>query len=306
MAVHQRHLPSMGSSATVIVVGGTTSDIDHAVRRLRQLEARWSRFLPDSEVSRLNRLGGPTNVDLSAGLSSDTATLLARAADGFRITRGRFDPYRLAEICDAGYDRPHGIDGRPLLVGGDSLATMVPRRGFDPGGIGKGLAADLVTGELIERGVAGALVSIGGDLRVRGESPHGESWHIDIEDPRGADPVARVRLDDGAVATSSQVKRRWVAADGSVRHHLIDPSTGTSADSPVLSSTVVAAEAWQAEVLAKVTFLDAFGHSAISEDTGLELVESLGAAALVVTDGLELSTSRWARYDCPVTVGAAK
>ena len=304
MAVRERHLPSMGSSATVIVVGGTAPDIDHAVRRLHQLEARWSRFLPDSEVSRLNRLGGPANVDLSRGLSNDTATLLARAAEGFRISRGRFDPYRLAEVCDAGYAESRSNVGGPN--GDRERSTTAPRRGFDPGGIGKGLAADLVTGELIERGVAGALVSIGRVLRVRGESPHGESWHIDIEDPRCADPVSRVRLDGGAVATSSQVKRRWSAADGTVRHHLIDPSTGTSADSPVLSSTVISAEAWQAEVLAKVTFLDAFGHSAVSEDTGLELVESLGAAALVVTEGLELTTSRWARYVCPVTAGAVR
>ena len=64
---------------------------------------------------------------------------------------------------------------------------------FDPGGIGKGLAADIVTEELIAAGAAGALVSVGGDVRVRGESPGGTAWDLAIDDA-SRDGVELLRL----------------------------------------------------------------------------------------------------------------
>ncbi|MFN8050003.1 MAG: FAD:protein FMN transferase [Acidimicrobiales bacterium] len=282
---HEAIVPAMGSVATVIVVGAPRSVLDDALARLADLEARWSRFLPDSEVSRHNLAladGRPT-----PAVSPETQLLFERAAEGHRISSGRFDPYRLAALTAAGYRRSLHPSHGPLA----------PQQGFDPGGIGKGLAADMVSAEIMAAGADGALVSVGGDLRVRGVAPEGGAWRIDIEDPRCDGIVTTVELTDGAVATSSQMKRRWTADDGVVRHHLIDPSTDTSSVSPVLSATVVSAEAWQAEVLTKVAFLDAFGDGALSTDAGLELIESLGAAALVVTPDLELSTSAWAHFD---------
>ena len=295
MDTYERELPAMGSTARIVVVGGGVDLLERAVARLAALEARWSRFTPDSDVSRLNaaQAAGEPPPDISA----DTELLLARAAEGFRITGGRFDPYRLDAIVAAGYDRPMG---HPAVA----AAARRSAAGFDPGGIGKGLAADIISSEIIEGGAAGALVSVGGDLRVRGVAPDSGTWRIDVEDPRDGGVLTTIDLADGAVATSSQLKRRWTQPDGTPRHHLIDPATGTSATSPVLAATVIAADAWQAEVLTKVAFLDAFGDGAFSDDAGLELVESLGAAALVVTDALVATTSRWHRFE--LTTEAAR
>ena len=286
----------MGATADVTVVGGGRALLECARGRLTDLERRWSRFIPTSEVSRLNRAGGmPTRV------SFETRLLVRRALDGYATTGGRFDPTLLGAILRAGYVESFERLGRPrprasmLLTGADRIevddeagTVRIPAGvGFDPGGIGKGLAADLVAGELVTLGAAGACVNVGGDLRVLGAAPDGEAWRITVDAPWDDDaPVARLRLLDGAVATSSRLRRRWVRADDSERHHLIDPATDTSAHSPVLAATAVAAEGWQAEVLAKAAFLDA--------GPGLELIERLGAAALVmVPDGL-LSTSSWA------------
>lgn len=159
--------------------------------------------------------------------------------------------------------------------------------GFDPGGIGKGLAADLVAEELRDLGAAGVCVNVGGDLRVLGAPPDGEAWRVMVESPWDREvPVAQLRLQHGAVATSSRLRRRWAREDGTEVHHLVDPLTGTSASSPVLAATAVASEGWRAEVLAKAAFLDA--------GDGLALVEALGAAALVVVPDGVLSTSTWA------------
>ena len=97
----------MGTDAHVIVVG---SDARHARRaalvardRLHELEARWSRFLPDSEVSRLNAASGVPVV-----VSSDTLGLVERAVEGWRRTHGSFDPTVLDALVAQGYDRDFG------------------------------------------------------------------------------------------------------------------------------------------------------------------------------------------------------
>ncbi len=252
----------MGTSAHVVVVGGDEARlIDAARRRLDDLERRWSRFLPGSEISRLNR-----RPDRPVVVSPDTFGLVARSVDAWHATGGRFDPTVLPAMLAAGYDRDFAEVALAALPLGSPLpspgcggirldpavsAVWLPAGvGVDPGGIGKGLAADLVSRELVEAGAAGVLVNVGGDLRVRGTPPAGDEWTVAVEDPAdGARELARFGLTSGAVATSSRLRRRWHAGDRDV-HHLIDPTTGSAAQSDVTTVTVVAADAWWAEALA--------------------------------------------------------
>jgi FAD:protein FMN transferase len=297
----------MGSIAHITIVGGTVGLVESARDRLDDLEARWSRFIPSSEISRLNHAGG-----LPCHVSAETRLLVRRALDGYAATAGRFDPTLLGAILRAGY--VESFDRRPSRprASGSTLRTGAHRIeidetagtvripvgvGFDPGGIGKGLAADLVSADLMDQGATGASVNVGGDLRVRGDAPDGEAWKIAIDDPWGrSEPIARIRLREGAVATSSRLRRRWVRADGAVQHHLLDPDTGTSARTPVLASTVVAAAGWQAEALSKAVFLDA--------RRGMELVNARGAAALVVLPDGNLATRGWSGLTDVVMAGS--
>jgi thiamine biosynthesis lipoprotein len=272
----------MGSDVHVVVVGDEAL-LFEARRRTGELERRWSRFLPGSEVSRLNAMAGNPVV-----VSPDTRLLVERALAGWRLTGGLFDPTVLGDVVRAGYDRSFelldqdpgpgrshaGRGAADVTVDEHGLVWLPDGVGLDPGGIGKGLAADLVCTELLAAGAAGACVNVGGDLRVMGESPTGLGWCIDVEGPFDGVPIARVGLDDGGVATSSRMRRRW-GSGTAARHHLIDPRTGDPATTRDPAVTVVAAEAWQAEVLAKATFLGGAGP-------GLHLVASLRAAALVV------------------------
>lgn len=273
----QRTWRAMGSTAHVIVVGASVDEAEaltqQAVARIEELEARWSRFRPDSEVCRLNdHSGSPVEV------SPDTAALVTLAVEGWRLTGGGFDPLLLDALVDAGYDRD--IDavrsattpipkGRAAHPAGRGLRTLVActdievsgctvvlpaTTAFDGGGIGKGLAADLVLDELMRAGALGALVNMGGDLRVRGLSPEGGTWTLGIEYPHQAEPIALVGLAGGAIASSTTLLRRW-ESNGSVQHHLIDPHTGAPSESDIAFATVIAAEAWEAEVLAKAVLL---------------------------------------------------
>lgn len=242
--------------------------------RVELLEQSWSRFRPDSELSRLNGRSrhGPVSV------SADLLTLVDHMRAAWRATDGLFDPTVLTAVRAAGYDADFStIDDRPAaswqdiaLVAVPGMAGVVvdldastvrlpPGVGLDPGAIGKGLAADLIATELRAAGATGALVNLGGDLSVAGTTH--EPWAIDVEDERRAagDPsriLQTIRLADGAdrfgIATSTTLKRRW--AQGR-RHHVIDPRTGRPSVGGPAQVTVIAATAAQAEALATAALL---------------------------------------------------
>ena len=276
---------AMGADVHLLVVGGPPSLLEEARELVEALETRWSRFRPDSEVSRLNlQAGRPVRV------SPETLTLVRRALHGAAVTAGRYDPTVLGAVLRAGYDRSFELlpadppPGRsPLRLGWRRIAvdqarstvTLPPGVGFDPGGIGKGLAADLLVRRLLARGAAGACANLGGDLRVDGDAPGGGPWVVDVGHPLRREPAATIGLRRGAVATSSRVRRAWGPRGD--RHHLIDPATGHPARTGLAAATVVAAEGWQAEVLAKTAFL-----AGIPE--GLRLLAATGADGLLVGD----------------------
>jgi FAD:protein FMN transferase len=255
----------MGSDAHLVVVGGGEDLLDDAQHRIEELERRWSRFIDSSEVCELNRRAGEDVM-----VSVETALLVERSIEAWRLTGGGFDPTVLGAVLRAGYDvsfddmpdktRHERAPSNLSIVGCTDIRIDGPMvglpagTGFDPGGIGKGLAADIVTGELLQAGVAGACVNLGGDLRVAGSNPSGEAWTIAIEHPSIDDPIALVGLHSGAIATSTTLRRRW-SVDGHTRHHLIDPATGEPSDSDLELTTVIAAEAWTAEVMAKAVLL---------------------------------------------------
>jgi len=272
----------MGSDTHVVVVGGPADLLDQAERRIEQLERRWSRFLPDSEVSQLNRWAG-----LPVAVSPDTVSLVEHALVGWRISGGAFDPTVLGAMIRAGYDRSFerlraGAPARfsPLGPGADAIAvqaetvTLPPGTGFDPGGIGKGLAADIVCAELLAAGAEGICVNLGGDLRVAGTGPTGDAWTVAVEHPLTPRAVVQLGLRGGAVATSTTQRRCW-QVDGDHRHHVIDPQTGRPSDTDLVAATVVTGQAWMAEVMAKSVLLRGSVHP-------FDLVEGTGAQAMAI------------------------
>ena len=275
---------AMGTDAEVIVVGEPAL-VERAVARIDELERRWSRFLPDSEVSEINRRAGER-----VPVSPDTVLLVRRAVEAWRLSGGSVDPTVLGDVLRAGYDRPFDQLRTPapkplsVLVTGvagieidDDSVRLPADVGFDPGGTGKGLAADLVLTELLAAGAEGACVNLGGDLRVAGSSPEGAAWTIAVEHPHRDEPLTRLGVADGGVATSTTLKRRWATADGDERHHLIDPATGLPSASDLVLVTVVAGSAWAAEVLAKAVLLRGSAHP-------FDILGGTGAEALAVTD----------------------
>lgn len=133
--------------------------------------------------------------------------------------------------------------------------TMPPGTAIGPGGIGKGLAADLVVSELLALGATGALVNVGGDLAAAGTPPSENGWTIVVEDPFNSESgTTQLEIDGGGVATSSTLTRRWTRIRKAA-HHIIDPSTGAPSDTDLAATTVIAPCGWLAEAHATAVIL---------------------------------------------------
>jgi thiamine biosynthesis lipoprotein len=281
-----REFRVMGCETHVVVHGGDEHLLDAAEARLRELESIWSRFIATSDVTRANlQPGQPVQVH------EDTLAVVSRALDAWRQTSGRFDITTLPALLQHGYTHS-AVDGSvaaPIVPGrrvGMSAwiqvdyamrtLTVPATSAIDLGGIGKGFAADIVAEELVEAGATGAVVNVGGDVRVIGQPADDTSWYLGIEDPRHApDHLTFVRLEDGGVATSGTTVRNWTAADGSTAHHLIDPVTGHPVAHASLSATVLAADAATAEAFATAAML-------LPAPDAVAMLETVHLAGLVV------------------------
>lgn len=258
---------AMGTTVQVLVCAPIQNAADAlaelGMRRITLLERCWSRFRQDSELNYLNAQAGRGPVEVS----HDLAVLVERMVEAWSWTQGAFDPTVLRAMEALGYDRnfsdipTYGPSALPItLVRAAGMAdvkvrghhvTLPAHVGVDPGGIGKGLAADIIAEELMNAGPTGVLINLGGDARALGTYA-GEPWEIGIQDDRqdAAPIIAERHLNDNGVATSSTLRRRWQG-----RHHLIDPATGAPTASDVVQATVIAPTAWQAEAMATVALV---------------------------------------------------
>ena len=283
----------MGCAMRIIVVGGSSDTVGRVVERVTELERRWSRFLPHSELSLLNAAGGRETV-----VSVDTLRLLTTMIDGHRATDGAFDPTLVVPLVTIGYgsslgdpslrtDLPLDLHhrGRITDVGVDPDAKTVRLpigTALDAGGVGKGLAADIVAEEFVDHECDGLLVSIGGDVVVAGRAPEDCGWAIDILDPAARHHVDCVHIDRGAVATSSTELR--VFAGG---HHLIDPTTLRSATSGVRGASVIAGSGAWAEMLTKPLMITGRSH--------LPRLDALGIGASITDIHGRAHNDAWAQ-----------
>lgn len=240
---------SFRAMGTAVEVWGDRSDQEWAVRDLfEEVEAVCSRFRPDSELSLIN-----ADASVTHPLSPLLAEVVEAAERARSDTDGLVDIGVGAAVAGWGYDRTfaevadldHGPGARSVpnwQLKGRTLVKSIDTR-IDLGGIAKGWTCD----RAVERGLC-RVASAGGDMR----SSHPETT-ASVLDPWG-NLVAKVRVGRGALATSSVGKRRW-RVEGREVSHLMDPRSMTPVETPVVSATVVAATAVEAEAGAKAVLL---------------------------------------------------
>ncbi|HET8536068.1 MAG TPA: FAD:protein FMN transferase [Solirubrobacteraceae bacterium] len=262
---------------------------------------RLSRFVADSELSRLNadpRAVVPASPLLRAAVGA--ATWAAQRTDGL------IDPTLVGALEAAGYrDSRVGVAAAPLA---DALASAPERRPahprpdrawravrvlgdaierppgvrLDSGGTGKGLAADALLVQLA--GFGRVAVDCGGDVRIGGPLAASRPFQVDVQHPLTGDIVISMELGGGGIATSGLDRNVWQRADGSFAHHLLDPSTGEPAWTGLVGATALAPSALEAETLAKAALLSGpeRGRALLAEHGGVLFTEDGGFEAVGV------------------------
>ncbi len=268
MATYSIEFKAMGSHMQVwlsVHSASAAQILMHVPGWFEEWEAALSRFRPTSELSLLNAQAGQW-----VNVSPILYDVITEARDVAEITNGVFNPMILNALEAVGYDKnfepqmqlsPLPCLPEPMVVPGwESLrldderrAVYVPYRSrIDLGGIGKGWAAQQAADRLSDYGAC--LVNAGGDLAAHGSPDESEGWAVVIPNMDESETLFKPTLVEQAAATSGTDYRHW-EHDGKSLHHLIDPRTGYPSESAVVRSTVIAPDAIEAVIWAKVSLM---------------------------------------------------
>lgn len=226
----------------------------------RQAKASMSIFDSTSLLCRLNR-NETDSVDRHIAFNLHLADSIGALSDGrydvtvkplveawgFAGKEAQTDPDIDSILAFVGREKVRVTDGR--LVKDD------PRVQLDFNSIAKGYTVDLLAALVESFGAENYIVDIGGEVRCRGVNREGGPWRIGIETPfdgnmsDGEFLQRRIALTEGGLATSGNYRRFYLDAAGNKVAHTIDPRTGRSALSRLLSVTVVAPTCAEADAL---------------------------------------------------------
>jgi thiamine biosynthesis lipoprotein len=268
--------PCFGGMCTVLVEGdGLAVTAAQAATRARDRLERWhrqfSRFDPQSELSRLN-----SDPNRTVPVTPLMARFVEAALSAAAVTGGLVDPTLVAEIENAGYvqsldlersaptdflrrvPRPSPARPRPdrrwreiHVDRRNGVVTRPPGLRLDSGGIAKGLFADVLAMALGTH--ASFAVAAAGDVRFGGTACRLRP--VQVTSPIDDSILHTFELVTGAAATSGISKRSWIGSDGEAAHHLLDPASGKPAFTGVLQVTALAPTGVQAEALSKAALL---------------------------------------------------
>lgn len=235
----RRAWKAMGSPCEVQLfadgAGAAESAFDAVVAEVERLEQLYSRYRPDSFLSQINHMAASRG---SIEVDAETAILIDYADTCYRESEGLFDISSgiLRRAWDFGAGKAASeaelAELLPMVgwnkVGWDPpvLRFTVPGMELDLGGVVKEYAVDRASSLLIERGITGAFVNLGGDVRVIGPRPGGEPWRVGIRHHRRREGIAAmIELERGALASSGDYER-CIVIDGVHYGHILNPLTG--------------------------------------------------------------------------------
>jgi len=301
------HKLSFRAMSTVCNVNfhGVSADVARDFQRevvawTGQFEARYSRFIPDSLIGRINAAAGEHWVEID----SETERIFNLCQELFFFTRRAFDPTSLPliKLWNWKANPPALPDDDKIraaleLVGWNKVqrragGIFLPRAGMslDLGGIGKEYAVDCVMNLASQRGIPNVMVDFGRDVRVRGHAPGKNFWWIGLEDPHVAGKCwTGVAVTDHAVATSGDTQR-FFEINGRRYSHIIDPRTGYPANNGCRAVSVIAPSCTIAGLFSTTVFI-------LGEKEGLQLIETHPGAAGVITNNVtQFYTKRFHEY----------
>ena len=245
-----------------VKVWGSDEAADAVQQEVYRLEKLLSVTENSSDVALLN-CGGYKRI------SDETDELLHSALTISERTGGAFDPtvyplVRLWGFTEATQRVPSQDELQAALshIGienvdaQDGFAELKNGAQLDFGGIAKGYAAERCVSILQAAEVEAALLALGGNVQTVGSKPDGTPWAIGIADPTQPEQsLATLRFTGSLALVTSGGYQRYFEKDGVRYHHILDPKTGTPAQSGLASVTVLAQSGTLADALSTALFV---------------------------------------------------
>lgn len=244
-----------------------------------------SPWRPDSEIGAFNRAApGRRAVSPETAHVATAALRLARASEGW------FDPSVGPLVARWGFGPIEGeaTGWRDLDADPASLGKTRAGLTFDPCGIAKGRALDLMAARLADQGHGDFLIDLGGELAARGRHPSGRDWQVAVEDPRAdATGAAAVLALRGRAVATSGLRAQSYDLGGHRYGHIIDPRSRTPMDGPVASVSVLAGNAMIADGWATALSAAGLGGPDLARRNGIDALFLIreGEALRQVTTG---------------------
>ncbi|MDD5084978.1 MAG: FAD:protein FMN transferase [Candidatus Omnitrophica bacterium] len=294
---------AMGTFCEIKVTGERTESakrkIDSAFRELERVESLMSLYCSSSEVNLINR----ESFRRPVAVSCDTFNCLREAVKYSELSGGAFDVTVLPVLRAWGFfggllNKPSsetineacsavGYLSLELSERGSTVRFLKPNMAIDLGGIGKGYGCDTAVAVLQKETCLNALVNLGGNIYAFGHSSSGRPWKVGLRHPRFKDKVFySVALNNQAVSTSGDYENYFID-EGRRYSHIIDPRTGCPVSNGVISVSVIAPTATEADALSTAVFV-------LGLEKGMELVESMEGVKAVIIE--ERDGSLWANF----------
>jgi thiamine biosynthesis lipoprotein len=285
--------PALGTTASVRVSDPDALPAARAAveRELAAIDLACSRFRSDSDLNRVNGNAGQWTAP--APLLWDAIGTALRAA---KLTSGLVDPTIGEALVLAGYDRdfsaglsePRATIKAQRIPGWRTIQLDPVRRRLraprsvklDLGATAKALAADRAAQSAHRACESAVLVNLGGDIALAGQPPGG-GWLVRVtDDPRDGGQL--IALHGGGLATSSTTVRRW----GTRSHHIIDPRTGSPAETCWRTVSVAAASCVDSNIASTAAIVKGSDADDWLAQLGLP-------ARLVCTSGEVVTVGAW-------------
>ena len=256
-----RDIFAMDTLMNLKVYDGDDEALTLAEEEINRIDKLLDRGKSESEIYRIN-------TEKNALVSDETAALIKKSLDVSKKTDGAFD-ITVAPLMDLwgfytkDFRRPTEEEIAEVIksVGYDKIeinenrVTIPENTAIDLGGIAKGYTSDRVSALLREHGVTSAIISLGGNVYAIGKKIDGTDWTVGITNPVSpSEIIATVKVCDKAVITSGGYQR-YFEWDGKVYHHILNPRTGTSAESGLASVTIISPDGTDADALSTSLFV---------------------------------------------------
>ncbi|MBN7810520.1 FAD:protein FMN transferase [Algoriphagus sp. H41] len=260
------------------------------------INAASNSYVQESEVSAFNRDG--KLLDASATFKE----MMDSAAKYNRVSQGFFEPtlYPLIKAWGFSFEKREEMDSAKIretlaLVGFEAMIQVADSGYFaaKPGvmlditGLGEGYAIDNLVEVVEKNGIANYMVEIGGEMKAKGLNSRNTVWTIGIEDPIqaelgvGSSMLTKVELDERSISSSGNYRKFYIDEAGNRRPHIIDPKTGYPVSHNMVSVSVLAPSATQADALATA-------FMGMGVERAKALVETIpGVEAMFVIGGKE-------------------